>query len=416
MKRFVFLSVILVIAVGLFLTGCNRQSGGARSAVTLEFYFWDENQKPGMDAVVEAHTKATGVRVNTTIIPFSQYFTKLQTSLPSDSGPDVFWLNQNNATDYYPKALVNEIQSYVARDKIDLSVFPPALIDMYSYKGVLYGIPKDYDTLALFYNKAIFDAKRVPYPTDDWTFADLYRAAQRLTDDRIFGFVCTPTSQTMVAPWVFNNNGRLTVSDRRTYSYNNPEAIEALTELLKFIKDGLAPSAASLAEMDGATRFQAGLLAMITGGSWSVPPYYEALGANLGVARFPTNKRVGNAIHGLSFNFSARSKNKEEAWALVKAFATREAGDAQAMVVIPAYGGAEQTWLARWPSLNLKVFTDAAAYADRLPATSIASSMQGTVVVNYLQRMFRFEMDVAEACAALDKECEDIAKEAEAAL
>ena len=62
-----------------------------------------------------------------------------------------------------------------AEKESDLKVhdnFPAPLVDGYTVEGKLYGIPKDFDTNAVFYNKEIFDQAGVAYPTDDWTFED----------------------------------------------------------------------------------------------------------------------------------------------------------------------------------------------------------------------------------------------------
>ena len=403
MKRLAFLVLALMVVGGLLFAAGGAQGSGAGKKIT--FYYWDEYQKPGMDNAATAYTRQSGVQVEQTITPWAQYWTRLQTALPSDTGPDVFWINLSHAIDYYPAGLVQEISTYIQRDKIDMSKFPKSLVDMYSYNGKSYGIPKDYDTIALFYNKALFDAKGVPYPTDSWTWVDLRRAAERLTDSNVHGFIAGPDTQTMLDSWILSNNGTLMNKDRSLMQYNTPETIEAVREALRYSQDGLSPTAASLLELDQDTRFMGGLAAMCTSGSWMVPTYFEALGAKLGVARFPIAKKPANVIHGLSFNISARSKVKEEAWGLLKVFTTREAGEAQAKIVIPAYEGASDVWMRNFPSLNLKVFIDAAAIAELVPGASKAAAAQDDIVVTQLQNIYIGGMDVATALANIDREC-----------
>ena len=50
----------------------------------------------------------------------------------------------------------------------------------YVRDGVNYAVPKDFDTNALWYNKEIFDAAGVAYPTDDMTYDDLVATAEAL--------------------------------------------------------------------------------------------------------------------------------------------------------------------------------------------------------------------------------------------
>ena len=141
---------------------------------------------------------------------------------------------------------------------------------------------------------------------------------------------------------------------------------------------------------------------MTTTGSWMVPPFNDALGENLGVARLPISKKAANVIHGLSFNIGANSKNKEAAWGLIKMFATKEAGEAQAQVVIPAYAGADQVWMSNYPNLNLKVFIDAAAYADLIPRCTIAAAAQDDIVETAFENIWIGGQDVAAACKEID--------------
>ena len=46
--------------------------------------------------------------------------------------------------------------------------------------GRLYGVPKDKDNGMLVYNKEMFDAAGVAYPTDDWTWEDMTEASQKI--------------------------------------------------------------------------------------------------------------------------------------------------------------------------------------------------------------------------------------------
>ena len=62
------------------------------------------------------------------------------------------------------------------------------IVDLYTQDdGTHYAIPKDYDTVALWYNKDMFDAAGVEYPTNDWTWEDLYEAGKALTKDGKYG-------------------------------------------------------------------------------------------------------------------------------------------------------------------------------------------------------------------------------------
>jgi multiple sugar transport system substrate-binding protein len=405
-KRLVGIVLIIAVAGGglLFAAGGSQSSGGKK----ISFYYWDQNQKSAMDEVVQAYQKSSGVQVESTIIPYSQYWTKLQTSLPSENGPDVFWINMTYAVDYFPAGLAENLTPYIQRDKVDLSPFPKALIEMYTYNGNLYGLPKDYDTIGLYYNKGLFDAKGVAYPTDNWTWDDLRKAAVALTDPAagVWGFVSGFSGQENIYPWVVTNNGPLVTPDRRLMKMNTPETIEAIQFLFDLINVyKVSPTGASQKEVSAGDLFQAGKAAMVATGSWAVPPLYDAFGDRLGVVRIPINKRPGNVIHGLSFVMSAKSQNKEAAWGLIKAFSTKEAGEAQAKVTIPAYEGAAESWKNNYPNLNLQCFITAAGYADMYPGTTVAGSAQEDIADSSFERLWINGGSVQAAMEALDRDC-----------
>lgn len=372
-----------------------------------------------MKAVFDQYTAENpDVTVEPTLIPYGQYWTKLQTSLTSDNGPDVFWLNLAAAVEFYPAGLIQELDAYVERDGVDLSVFPKALVDMYSLDGKLYGIPKDYDTIGLFYNKSLFDAKGLAYPTNDWTWEDLRTAALTLTDGTNYGFIIPPYGQQMVEPWVLSNGGPLITDGNKQLNFNTPETIEALQWMIdRVYVDQVSPTAASMKELSPDEYFQGERVAMITQGSWMVPAYYEALGEKLGVCELPDSPKTGrngNVIHGLSVNISAKSRNKEAAWGLAKAFTTREAGEAQAKVVIPAYSGADKIWVDSFPGLDLQCFIDAADIAVSIPTCRVAASKQEQIMADVLSNMWMKTIDVASGCAQIDEECAKIVEDTEA--
>ena len=372
----------------------------------ISFYYWDERQKPAMDDIIRIMQKDTpDVEVESTIIPWAQYWINLQTSLAASDEPDVFWIDIDNAVDYVPAGLIQELSTFIARDNIDMSVFPESLVDSYQFGDNLYAMPKDYSTIAMYYNKALFDAQGLAYPNNDWTWDDLQTAATALTEGHIYGFAAAPWSLGVVYPWILSNGGTLMAPDNTMFSLYHPENVEAIQWLLDAMYvNGFSPDAASQLELDPNDRFNSGTLAMFCGGSWAASFYHDALGDDLGVARLPISQQEGNIIGGLGVSISARSQNKEAAWALVRAFSTREAGEAQAGVVIPAYLGTESMWVNNIPNLDLRVFINAAAQASPNPTPTIASAAQRAVVEEALQSIWMQAEDVETALRRSDGE------------
>ena len=68
-------------------------------------------------------------------------------------------------------------------DLIDPENYPEDIWGLYTYDDKYYAVPKDIDTIALWYNKTLFDEAGLDYPTADWTWDDVTEAAKKLTKD-----------------------------------------------------------------------------------------------------------------------------------------------------------------------------------------------------------------------------------------
>src|SRR5260370_23771299 len=77
--------------------------------------------------------------------------------------------------------------------------------------GTVYAIPKDWNSLGLFYNKTMFQAAGVSDPTN-WSWTDLQSAAQKLT--KVTGTTATsvygaalPDDTSRFGAFLFANGG-----------------------------------------------------------------------------------------------------------------------------------------------------------------------------------------------------------------
>ena len=81
-----------------------------------------------------------------------------------------------------------------------------------------YAVPKDYDTIALWYNKTLFDEAGISYPDDTWTWADLKDAAKKLTKDdgSQYGFCAGLHNQEGYYNFVYQNGGEIITDDKKS--------------------------------------------------------------------------------------------------------------------------------------------------------------------------------------------------------
>jgi multiple sugar transport system substrate-binding protein len=105
----------------------------------------------------------------------------------------------------------------------------------------------------------------------------------------------------------------------------------------------------------------------------------------------------------------SESKNKEQAWELLKFFGSKEAAEIQASfgAVIPAYKGSEKAWVDSIPQFNLQAFVDSAQYVSTVPA-SIETAKWRSNTTKQFQRAWAGEISVEEAARLAAEEMNSV--------
>lgn len=386
-------------------------------SVTLDYMIWNKNQEPFTQEIIAAF-EAThpNIKVNVEVAPYQQYMTKLETSATGGSAPDIFWMNGDSAVKYARGNALMAIDELVAQDSYDLTQYSSALIDLYTVDEHLYGIPKDWDTIGLWYNTEMFDAAGLDYPDASWDWAKLRETAKALTDtDKgVWGFAATCTDQQGFYNTVFQNGGYILSEDKTTSGFDDPKTIEGIQCWVDLLNDGSSPSLQQMTDTSSYDLFASGKVAMVYGGSWKAAKFAssEAIAGKFNVAPLPQVGGQGNVIHGLANVIYSQTEHPEEAWEFVKFLGGKEANEIQANsgMIIPAYKPVLDIYLNSNPDLNLSVFTDAADYATMYPCS--ADSAKWIQVQNdYMKKVWTGQMSTEEACQAVAKEMNDILAE-----
>ena len=364
------------------------QSGGCSGDdVTLTYGYWDTTQQPGVDAQIAAfEEKYPNISINLQPIPWGDYWTKLQTGVAGGSTHDVFWMTGAEFPVYAAQGALVDVQPIIGDGGVDLSAFPQSLIDLYTNDGKVYGVVRDLDTIGLYYNKELFDAAEVAYPTAEWTWQDLRAAAEQLTikdgdTTTQWGYGSTLSVQQNLFNFIPQNGGQFFNADRTQSLLNEPAACEAILFVTDMILDGLSPSVAEQQTSDPyESLFPAGKIAMIPGGSWHAGRLYETNPA-IDVAPLPQGKQRATMIHGLANVVWSGTEHMCEALEFVKFLGGREAEQllADTATVIPAMSGLQEAWRTSVPEANLQVFLDAVDYSVPFPSAPTGIEWVGNV-------------------------------------
>lgn len=278
------------------------------------------------------------------------YDTKLQVSIAGGSPPDAFYVD---AFKFFDLQGANALDN--GNDKIDNpDGFVPNLKNAFVADGQFYCPPKDFSTLALEYNTAMFDAAGLEYPTADWTWQDMEDAAAKLTnkDTGVFGMVITPDLARWLA-FLYQAGGSVYNEDATQMTINSPEALEAMNFYAGLVQKGYAAEPSSVSTGWPGEAFGQGKAAMVIEGNW-IMSYLKDQFPDLafGVSELP----VGPAQKAtLSFTVCyaapAAGKNLEESWKMINFLAGNEGMAAWTGLglAMPTRTDLQAPWVEQYP-------------------------------------------------------------------
>ena len=153
-------AVGLAAATAFSLCACGGSGDGSKSGSkdSLEVVIWDNNQQKGLQQICDLFTEETGIKVDVQVKEWDSYWTLLEAGASGGDMPDVFWMHSNNSQMYMKNNKLLKLDDYIEKsDKVDMSNYMSEITELYTYDGSYYAVPKDYDTIALWYNKKMFD-------------------------------------------------------------------------------------------------------------------------------------------------------------------------------------------------------------------------------------------------------------------
>jgi len=339
------------------------------TAGTLSVAIWDKNQEPGLTKILEDFTAETGIKAKIQVTPWEQYWTMLEAGATGGSLPDVFWMHSNEFSRYAEYEMLLDLNDRIAgSDKIELDKFPADIIDLYTWNDKQYAVPKDIDTIALWYNKTMFDEAGLDYPDESWTWDDFAEACQKLTKDdgSQYGYSLKPSNnQDGWYNMVYDFGGEIISEDQKSSGFDKAGTVAAIEFVTDLVKQGYTPSYETMTENNPEALFEAGTVGMITMGSWMLPELCnnDYVKANGDIAVLPKGTETGrraSIYNGLGWAAAVNTQMPEEAWSLIEYMGSQKAQQKQSDlgVVISAYEGTTDNWIATYPDFNLQAYLD----------------------------------------------------------
>lgn len=294
------LSAFLLVAA---LGGCSSStSSTTKSGKTI--VVWSHLLQPEVDSlnkVAQQWAKKTGntVKVQLDNSSFQAYLQAANSS----KAPDIMYgIADDNLGTFQKANLLDEVPSGV----IDKSKYVDTAIKAGSFGGKMYAVPMSIETYALFYNTD----KVTTAPT---TVDDLIAQAQKVGFQYdINNFYYSYAFMAANGGYVFKDkgNGNLDASNIGLGNAGSVKGLQTIQDFVtkyKFMTADIAGDKASSAFKDGKIGFY-------IGGPWDVAGFTKA-GTKFAVAPLPGMP----SFVGVQTSFvNAKSKNKTEAWDLIK--------------------------------------------------------------------------------------------------
>ena len=338
--------------VGTMLAGCgasapsssaatsseaSTSTAAAPESVTLKLATWDNTSNNVVtDAVAAFEAANPNIKVEIIDIPSADYTTKLSVMLNGGSDVDAFYIKDGDtAKSLVEKGQLADMSSYIAADGVNLADYN-GLAENFSFDGKQYALPARTDFYVMYYNKDLFDAANVAYPTNDWTWTDFEETAKKLTSgegaNKIYG-AAFHTWQACIQNWGVQD-GKHTIMDYDTgYDFFKPYYEMAL----RMQDEGTVQDYGTLktGNIHYSGPFAQGTVGMMPMGTWFMSVMIQKVkdgesNVNWGIATLPHAEGVeaGYTVGSMTpLAINAASAKQDAAWELVK-FITGEEGAA----------------------------------------------------------------------------------------
>jgi arabinogalactan oligomer/maltooligosaccharide transport system substrate-binding protein len=299
------------------------------SAVSAELVVWHAYrgaEKTAFEKVVDMYNKSGGAdKVKTLAVPFDAYADKITAAVPRGRGPDVFIFAQDRLGGWVEGGqTVESIDFYLEDETVDSLL--PNMMEPMTYRGTVYGLPFNYKSITLIYNKAII--------TDPpKTSSELVKVAKAHTNAAVGKFgVAYEYSNYFFHAALMNAFGGAVFADGGTPVIDQQANIDAVKLMMRWYKeDGFLPADPSSALIG--TLFNSGNAAMVFSGPWFLA---EIQGVDFGLAPLPAIEEAGGApmrpwltVEGIYV--SAGSSNKESAYEFAKFLVSEPAARVMAL-------------------------------------------------------------------------------------
>ena len=215
--------LVTTMTATTLLAGCGskeEKTADGGKEVTLTFPVWDSAQNLYLQDIIDGfEAENPNIKINMVDVAAGDYMNKLSTMLNGGNDCDIIYVKDSDSTpSFAEKGQLEDLTSYIEKDGIDTNKY--ISYDEFNLDGKQVALPFKSDYYVLYYNKDIFDAANVEYPTNDMTWTEWEEMCTKLTsgegNGKVYGGYLH-TWQACVENWALQD-GKIQFSDQTTVS------------------------------------------------------------------------------------------------------------------------------------------------------------------------------------------------------
>ncbi|AAT43167.1 extracellular solute-binding protein [Picrophilus oshimae] len=216
----------------------------------------------------------------------TNYYGTLETELSSNSGPGVFYMENDILPEFVKGGYLMDLSPVLTSNSTyNIGGFAPQILDTFMQHDQLYAAPKDWSPLFVLFNKNIFNAEHVPYPTNytNWNWTNFHKTLVLLKDNEsmlpgngkgYYPMVLGPQFARILA-FMHEAKGQWINAMGDGASSNSNGLLTAIKFWYGLYSSGLAGLNSNLSAGWNGGDFASGKVGMVVTGTWTVPVLEE---------------------------------------------------------------------------------------------------------------------------------------------
>lgn len=300
-------------------------------------------------AAVKAATQAWATKTGNTVevIAASDLGQQLGQAFASSTPPDVFYTDASKVGTF---AKAGNLYAY--GDQVKDAGFLPSLVKAFTYDGKFYCAPKDYSTLALEINTAMWQAAGLTDADIPKDWAGLESVAKKLTTGKVTGLVIgndinrSGVFMKQAGGWIVSDDGKMTADSQGVK--------DGLAEVKKLMNEGVLKFTTDTSPATGWGGEALGkkVAAMTIEGNWIAGGMKDFPDVKYRTVELPAGPAgKGTLLFSNCWGIAAKSKNQVASVDLVKSLITTEQQMtfADAFGVMPSTDAGSKAFAAKYP-------------------------------------------------------------------